>query len=231
VLDVNRRVASTNLGHLGSVARIIGVDIESRLFPQTGPTNSNIHFRLGSVLSLPAEWDDKFTLVHQRLLIVALRHDEWSTAIKEIHRVTAPGGWVQLCEVDPVSYMGGSNSGVHTQRFIELFKELARRSGKDLTCANRIPALLADAGFVDVMVDKRLTTLGPLGGEVGVMAGRNALDVWKGMKKPILGLGGLGYVRNEGEFDAMMDNIEREWSKTSGGEFSWYTIIAKKPSP
>ncbi|KAF5319689.1 hypothetical protein D9619_008883 [Psilocybe cf. subviscida] len=225
-LDVNRRVANAKLDNKAPAARITSVDIESRLFPQIGPTNANMHFRLGSVLHLPAEWDNKFTLVHQRLLIVALKREEWTTAVKEIHRVLAPGGWVQLCEVDPVSDMG---AGVHTRTFIELFKELARRSGMDLTSADRIPALLVDAGFVDVTVDRRLTTLGPFGGELGVRAGRNALDVWKGMKKPILGLGGLGYLRDEGEFDAMMNNIEREWNEMSGGEFSWHTIIARKP--
>lgn len=226
-LDINQRVANANTDNTGSAAQITGVDIESRLFPQTGLTNANMHFMIGSVLNLPAKWDNKFTLVHQRLLIVALKRDDWTTAVKEIYRVTAPGGWVQLCEVDPVSDVG---AGVHTQRFIGLFKELARKSDMDLTCANSIPALLADTGFVDVSVDRRSTTLGPLGGELGARAGKNVLGVWKGMKKPILSLGGLGFVKDGEEFDRMMDNIDREWNEMPGGEFSWHTIIARKPS-
>ncbi|KAH9841078.1 uncharacterized protein C8Q71DRAFT_743255 [Rhodofomes roseus] len=43
----------------------------------------------------------RFKLVHQRLLIAALRSWEWTVALREIFRVLQPGGWVQLGEVGP----------------------------------------------------------------------------------------------------------------------------------
>lgn len=77
-------------------AKIRGIDIESRLFPKEPP--ANVKFSTASVLALPTEWDNKFHFVHQRLLQLDLKHLEWSVAIKDIFRVTAHEGWVQLCE-------------------------------------------------------------------------------------------------------------------------------------
>src|ERR1700761_2344905 len=82
-----------------SSTQMIGVDIETRLFPASPP--KNIQFRVESVTNLPAEWSNTFSLVHQRLLVVALQVPQWPTALSEIYRVLRPGGWVQIAESTP----------------------------------------------------------------------------------------------------------------------------------
>lgn len=67
-------------------------------------TNTNIanrfNFRHGNVLEGLDYPDNTFDFVHMRLFILALREVEWPIAIKEILRVTKPGGMIQLLEFD-----------------------------------------------------------------------------------------------------------------------------------
>lgn len=67
-------------------------------------TNTNItsrfKFSYGNVLEGLDFPDNTFDFVHMRLFILALREVEWPVAIKEILRVTKPGGIIQLLEFD-----------------------------------------------------------------------------------------------------------------------------------
>ncbi|KAG1226582.1 hypothetical protein G6F67_008918 [Rhizopus microsporus] len=56
-------------------------------------------FSKGNVIKgLPYE-DNTFDFVHMRFFVLALREDEWPMAIKELIRVTKPGGMVQISEI------------------------------------------------------------------------------------------------------------------------------------
>lgn len=68
-------------------------------------TNSNVvpiqvKYSFGNVLEGLNYPDNTFDFVHMRLFILALREIEWPIAIKEILRVTKPGGMIQLIEFD-----------------------------------------------------------------------------------------------------------------------------------
>lgn len=55
-------------------------------------------FSYGNVVKGLPYADNTFDFVHMRLLILALRKEEWPIAIKEVIRVTKPGGMLQLTE-------------------------------------------------------------------------------------------------------------------------------------
>jgi tRNA A58 N-methylase Trm61 len=77
--------------------KIQGFDISDRLFPVN---EENVSYATGNILKLPAHLRCQVTLAHQRLLIYALRHEEWSQAIDSIKNALIPGeGVVQLTEV------------------------------------------------------------------------------------------------------------------------------------
>ncbi len=61
---------------------------------------SQVKFSLGNVVEGLNYPDNTFDFVHMRLFILALREVEWPIAIKEILRVTKPGGMIQLLEFD-----------------------------------------------------------------------------------------------------------------------------------
>lgn len=190
------------------------VDIETRLFPSLPPRNMSFNRML--VLDLSDGWTNKFSLVHQRLLLVGLKYEEWSIAINEIHRVVTRSGWVQLCKVDPFVSCGGPNS----DKMIELVKALVHHTGLDFKCTQRIPPLLKDTGFVNIKVEKCTLKLGTWGVELGRGLAENHIKVWKGMKTPILRAGGLGIVKNEEEYGALVSAVKTEWETQAGAEIS-----------
>lgn len=61
----------------------------------------NVQFQIANTLELPFE-DNSFDYVFQRLQTACFRVNEWPIAIKELVRVTKPGGWVELGKLPPV---------------------------------------------------------------------------------------------------------------------------------
>ncbi|KAF9563390.1 S-adenosyl-L-methionine-dependent methyltransferase [Agrocybe pediades] len=199
-----------------------GIDIESRLFPRSHP--SNMCFSKASVTSLPSEWTSTFAFVHQRLLVAALQKPDWERAIGEMHRVLTPGGWVQLDEVG--SWKAGPTTAFHQT----LVQQLFRAKGLVLDCATYIPAMLEQAGFVNISVQERSIPLGKWAGNHGADGAANFIGVFRAMKTPILKAGGLGFVQSEAEFDTLLDKVEREWDQTKGAEIKFYIFSAQKAS-
>ncbi|OBZ66959.1 hypothetical protein A0H81_13343 [Grifola frondosa] len=186
-----------------------GLDIESRLFPVEDPrimSRGNVYFTVGTVTKLPEDWENSFALVHQRLLIAALRAHEWVEALSEIYRFSLP-----------------------EEKHLSLVYTLLGAKGLLRDISVHLPKMLETAGFVDVSVEERKVPLGHLGGQDGVDARNNFMGVYRGMKTPILKAGGLGFVSSEAEFDEMMDAMEKEWDDTPGAEFNFFIIYARKP--
>lgn len=205
-------------------AKVLCIDIGSRLFPSSPPPNTT--FQITNVLNMPTDWANRFTFVHQRLLIDALKYDEWKPAVENLYRVTAPGGWAQFCEANVVTHM--VNFGPVTNRFMELYDKLGKTTGHDFLCSLRIAPLMKEAGFVNVKVEHRLTPFGEWNGDMGVTSAKNTIGVFRGFKTPILNMGGLGIVKNEEEYDTLMDEMEAEWKTTPGPAVGWYIIIGQK---
>ncbi|KAF9455050.1 S-adenosyl-L-methionine-dependent methyltransferase [Macrolepiota fuliginosa MF-IS2] len=207
-----------------SKPKLIGTDIESRLFPDPSTLPQNIEYRVQSVLSLPLEWTDRFTVVHQRLLVAGLRAHEWPRAFDELYRVTRPGGWVQICEVD--TWMSGPALG----RFTDLLFALSDDRGtlwRDIS--QRIPTLLNQSSFVNVHRLSRATVCGDWAGQHGIDGKENMLAVVRSLKIPILQGGGYGMVTSEAEYDELVEQINREYDTIPGSQIVWTMFVAQKP--
>ncbi|KAF8797800.1 S-adenosyl-L-methionine-dependent methyltransferase [Phlegmacium glaucopus] len=212
ILDVAEELPSTVKFH--------GFDIESRLFPKSHPDNTS--FSKASVTSLPGQWDETFSFVHQRLLIAALQKSDWQRAIGEMYRVLSFDGWVQLAEV------GAWRAGAITAEHQALVKSLFSAKGLVLDCATYIPNMLRQTGFVNIHIEERSIPLGKWAGEQGVNGAKNFIGVFRAMKTPILKAGGLGLVHSEAEFDNLLSNVQREWDETPGAEIRFYVFYAQK---
>lgn len=73
---------------------------------QQNPIPAGVTFTYGNVLEGLKYPDNTFDFVQMRLFILALREVDWPIAIKEILRVTKPGGMIQLLEFDLKVTMG-----------------------------------------------------------------------------------------------------------------------------
>ncbi|KAH8113562.1 S-adenosyl-L-methionine-dependent methyltransferase [Phellopilus nigrolimitatus] len=206
---------------LSSSAILHGIDIDSRLFPRSHPSNAS--FSVNSIVSLPVHWSNKFDIVHQRLLVAALKRSEWRQALDQIYRVLCPGGWVQLGEV------GTWHGGPVTEKHARMLRALFESRELLLEVSTDIPDLLRAAKFVNVRVEKRTIPLGSWAGKYGTDARDDFMGIFRGMKTPILNSGGLGFVETEEAFDCLLDELEKEWDNTRGAEFDFHIICAQKP--
>lgn len=194
-----------------------GVDIERKMLPSDRPIN--VSFSLNTVTNLPAEWTERFDFVHQRLLLTALRRDEWVTAISNMHRVLRPRGWIQLGEV------GDWHAGPVTAHHLKLVQAIFAFRQLVLDVSKDLPKLVEEGGFSNISVETRKL---PVSGLKGRGARENWIQGFRGLKTPVLGAGGLGFVNSEAEFDALIDGVEKEWEATEGAEINFHIICAQK---
>ncbi|KAJ6597204.1 S-adenosyl-L-methionine-dependent methyltransferase [Mycena vulgaris] len=206
---------------------MVAVDIESRLFPTSPP--KNIEFRVESVTNLPSDWTGTFSLVHQRLLLIALQVHEWPTALSEIYRVLRPGGWVQIAESTP--WTEGKYPGKpYTEKITALYRRLSSSRNLYVDCVQDMPAMLENAGFVDLQSQSRMQCIGKWAGETGVANRVNQVGVLRGIKTPVLEAGGYGLVSSEAEYDELLEGLEKEWDEVPGTEKEFMIFWARKPS-
>lgn len=203
------------------------IDIESRVFPLNNPlivARGNVRFSVNTITKLPLEWEGKFTLINQRLLIAALRAEEWKQAIVEMYRALTPGGWVQLGEV------GLWEAGPVTTKHMAVVDALFLARGLVVDCAVQIPDLLRDAGFDNIRIEVKDVPIGSCNGELAAGFGNNLISVLRGMKTPILNAGGFGMVKSEAELDALLEAVKEEWDRTPSAKHRWFTFCAQKPA-
>ncbi|KAJ0163237.1 hypothetical protein CTA2_3296 [Colletotrichum tanaceti] len=202
---------------------IQGFDISNRLFPQNTPS---VTYDVGNVLELPARLDSRVTLAHQRLLIYALRRHEWSRAIASIKNTLIPGqGVVQLTEV----LTPADNPGAAQEQFQVLLSSIGQKRQLLLDCGEHLPALLSDAGFVDITKRTVKVRLGSAGGLKGVEAAACRSGAFRGMRDSVLLDGGYGVVNGPEEFDKLVNQVMAEWETNECYAF-YYTITARRPA-
>ncbi|KAJ7219561.1 S-adenosyl-L-methionine-dependent methyltransferase [Mycena pura] len=237
-LDENDKVLDVGTGpglwvldlaaSVDSSTQMIGVDIETRLFPASPP--KNIQFRVESVTNLPAEWSNTFSLVHQRLLVVALQVPQWPTALSEIYRVLRPNGWVQIAESTPWHDDIEYPAWPCLAKLAALYRAVARSRNLYVDCAYDMPKMLEAAGFIDVRSESRMQCMGKWAGENGAAMHSNHVGVLRGIKTPVLQAGGYGLVSSEAEFDALVEGLAKEWEEAPGCDKEFIVFWARKPS-
>ncbi|CAO3689195.1 unnamed protein product [Rhizopus stolonifer] len=75
-------------------------------------------FNYGNVVNGLPYADNTFDFVHMRSFVLALREKEWPVAIKEVLRVTKPGGMIQFGELDLKLTEGRLNAYDKVQRAV-----------------------------------------------------------------------------------------------------------------
>ena len=140
-------------------------DLSTALFPPKEmsllPSGSNVHFSQQNVLSLPQQWTDSFDVVHQRLMVACFPRPTWVAALKELYRVTRPGGFIQLVErdqgtIDPV-LLGSIDSAM--ARILGLMKELFDKNGMVWLLEQELPLMLEEVGFRNVVKRSKIFAL------------------------------------------------------------------------
>lgn len=110
-----------------------GLDMSSGQFPKLPPANCTFG-TLNILNEIPQEMQNRFDVVHMRLLVVGLTGDDWHTAAANALKMLKPGGWLQWCESNFETLNAlQAESGASTRSMRALFHTLmseARNHGK-----------------------------------------------------------------------------------------------------
>jgi SAM-dependent methyltransferase len=144
-----------------SEALVVGIDLVLGK-PEKPPRYS---FVKANVLEGLPFRRDQFDLVHQRYLWGGVPLKSWPSLVKDLVRVTRPGGWVELTE-GPCS---AERMGPATERMYGLTRELAAARGLDGrgVVIESLDRYLRQAGLESVERREDALPIGPWAGDIG----------------------------------------------------------------
>ncbi len=159
--------------------QIVGID----LTPPTLPTlPHNCSFQKGDILDgLPFK-EKYFDFVHQRHLGTALPIRKWPFIIKELQRVTRPGGWVELAEYSP----NLERAGPAAIRVASWIAQACEHHHINTRFALYLEVMLRETGFINVATRQQALPVGSWGGRLGSMVAKN-LGALMNAFKPLTG--------------------------------------------
>ncbi|KAG0166594.1 hypothetical protein DFQ30_006992 [Apophysomyces sp. BC1015] len=131
----------------------VGVDI-AEVYPEKGGELPNVTFQLANVLEgLPFK-DASFHFVHLRVLVAAVRKEEWPNVIKEAARLVKPGGCVHFNEFEPRE--SGSES---CKRVLRAVTTVMERHGQEPFIGTKLASMVGAAGLEVIQKDDRAVDL------------------------------------------------------------------------
>ncbi|WP_069802810.1 class I SAM-dependent methyltransferase [Thermogemmatispora onikobensis] len=172
------------LAHQFPQAEVVGLDLEQVKATTSPPPN--YRFVQGDILQgLPFD-NNSFDFVHQRLLFLAIPQAAWPTAVQELARVTAPGGWVELVEAS-IAPKDLTPSGAVTQRLFTLGGQLAALRGIDSegVVASSLDHYLSATGLIHIERRQIEVPVGEWGGRLGSLMALNFREGAKALSAPI----------------------------------------------
>ncbi|KAF9328035.1 hypothetical protein BG006_008747 [Podila minutissima] len=186
-------------------AIVTGIDMSS-VFPTTIIPGNCRFIQHNIIQGLPFP-DNHFDLVYQRLLIAGLTPANWIAVVAELERVTKPGGWIELVEVDGF----GGNNGPSTAKIWGWVQTAFAARGMD-TLVGRQPGLanlLKQANVANVRHDILKLPTGEHGGKIGTLLMENEHSFWNAMTPVLLHAGGA----DKYELERAMDESRAELEK------------------
>ena len=206
-------------------ANVIGVDVVPTEQFTAGyglvKAPDNYLFISGNVMQGLPFANNTFDFVHQRLLIAALPRDRWPFVVRELVRVTKPGGWVELAEC-------GGPQDLPANPYPQLWNTwiaFLRTKGIDFTIGPTIGAMLQQAGLRGAQQHEIFFPMGRWGGRVGVMSGEDCLAVGRALGAGIVAAG----IVTQEQYTSLLERTVLQFKQPIGqGMLSFYIAYGQK---
>jgi len=182
---------------------LVGFDLERSKIPWP----ANYRFVRGNLLHGLPFGDDRFDFVHQRFLASGVPVRDWARTVRDLVRVTRPGGLIELVEGRPDM----APAGPATNRLLETAWKLGRAMGLDTTglIAGSLDDHLRRAGVEVIEVRRIDLPVGEWGGQAGSWMSTDARTVF-------LRLAGIFEERfglTEAECRVVVAAAQQEWEE------------------
>ncbi|RKP09797.1 methyltransferase type 11 [Thamnocephalis sphaerospora] len=182
-------------------ATVVGFDLVDVFFRTDAPPNCS--FELGNLLEGLPYPNGRFDFVHQRLLWAGIPGSYWQEHVKELYRVTRPGGFLELADTD----LQFHNVGDAGYRVNSILMECCSRKGLHLSTARQLDKLMRRAGFSDLQARLVEFPVGEWAGVSGRMMRTNLDEALRDLGKAAVA---VGAVASESEYEQMLDTFWAE---------------------
>ncbi|HET8843178.1 MAG TPA: class I SAM-dependent methyltransferase [Ktedonobacteraceae bacterium] len=201
-------------------AQVFGIDLEESQ-DITGKIQTippNYHFQISNVLQGLPFLDNTFDFVHQRLLVTGIPFVRWSEVIRELIRVTRPGGWIEMVE----SGVNFINEGPATVRWSSWSSNIMSPAGIDVNRVAQLEEVARQTGLNCTCHIYNIPT-GAWGGRVGAMLQQDLLSVYDSLTPRYQRL------LNVSTADAALtrSSLIQEWEKLRTS-LSFFVVIGQK---
>ncbi|RUS18925.1 S-adenosyl-L-methionine-dependent methyltransferase [Endogone sp. FLAS-F59071] len=159
-------------------SQFVGIDIDNSAFPGIDVPSNCIFIKANILEGLPFN-NGEFDFVFQRFMALVYTPENWSTAVREMVRVTKPGGWVEMFEQAVNLERPPPNTAVWSAAL-----SLVKNRGIDVDQVWEIGNLLKDNNMTDIEMDHVACPLG-WGGRVAEYHAENVYQVYMSME-PLL---------------------------------------------
>ena len=203
ILDVGTGTGiwADQMARLLPAAVVVGLDIALSSF-KVSPSE-NCFLCQGDVLTGLPFPDAFFSYTHQRLLMAAIPAEQWPGVIRELIRVTRPGGWIELIEIDHQMH----NVGLATAKVQACMEEVSTSFGFQWEIVRKLGNMLKQEGLQQVEMQPIPIPVGDWAGRVGKMMKIDFLSATNALKGRYCSSAGISGVA----FDEMVSAIAQEW--------------------
>lgn len=227
ILDVGTGTGrwAMDIAQLFPRANVCGVDVNPPPADEQALTGvdvrpANYTFVPGNVLEgLPFN-DGQFDFAHMRLLFTAIPGDRWPLAIRELARVTRPGGWVESVETT-----GLHNGGPHVDQMMSWIAQMSARRHVDLMNGSRVAEFAEMAGLRNVAASVVNVPTGVWGNRLGNMVATDFIGVCKGYAGLLVNAG----LTSQEQFDRTLNGMRADLDARRGRCYTpFYVVIGQK---
>lgn len=185
-------------------ARVVGCDL-AELESGQEQRPSNYRFERGDVLKGLPFPKGSFDYVHQRALILAIPTALWSQNMRELVRLTRPGGWVEVVEGSALLQNGGEWSDLLCSQVIEA----SRMREVDPSQMPNLAQHMQEAGLNNVTAHAFAMPMGHWGGRLGSMISANMVAAARAIKPLVVQQLGT----SDADFEQVITNAQEEWER------------------
>jgi len=160
---------------------------------------------------------------------------DWKDLIRQSYDNLTPGGWVEFQDLNFLVQCDDGTAGPDSfpMQWSAHMVEGAAKLGIDLTASKKMPNILADAGFVDIKVERFPWPVGkwpkdPNLKERGVWVAQNLNEGLQGFSMAIF-TRGLGW-RAE-EVEVFLSDVRKDFAERRRHLYIWiWVVYARKPT-
>ncbi|CAG8472896.1 11377_t:CDS:2 [Paraglomus occultum] len=222
VLDVGCGAGSwminTALDYPKSV--FVGVDIIP-IFSEDRPPNT-VFLKCNVLDGLPFP-DNTFDFVRQTYLIISMDWQSWKEkVVKELIRVTKPGGYIEIMDVDGES----TNPGIMCRKIEYYLYEHMRKAGINPRSGQDVIKVFNefDDKVIVAPIEERTYHLGKKAGEIGKATLKCIADAYRTMKIIFTHIMEI----TEEEFEQLLIDFEKECNEVTLCKTRYRAIIKKR---